>query len=275
MLGRGKYFAAFFASAGLLVVGAGAFWLHGRDMARAQQAGMVPQVAMAAPIDPPRIVLPKPNNLPDIMRHGRYDRKAVALTFDDGPSPATTRKILAILAKEKVTATWFVVGSYGQRHPELLKAIHTAGHTLANHSFTHPRLTKLGPSELRAQLKDCSGVIREATGVAPHYMRPPYGAYNRAVLNEAAAQGMTVVMWGVDPKDYRKPGDGVIRDRIINHSGSGSIVLLHDGQSQTVAALPEIIAGMRKHGHTFVNLDAMAIDLSKQIAEQKAAKGAG
>ncbi|MFJ2868882.1 polysaccharide deacetylase family protein [Kitasatospora sp. NPDC087314] len=183
--------------------------------------------------------------------------KVVYLTFDDGPSPAYTPEILGILARYGVRATFFEIGQNVAAHPGLTGQVARAGHSVQNHSWSHPDLRRLSGSSLNAQVADTDRVIRAQTGRTPSCLRPPYGAVNGAVRSRAAALGKQVVLWSVDPADWSRPGTAAIQSRVLNHVRPGSVVLMHDGggnRAQTAAALPTILSTLKARGYTFGTL---------------------
>lgn len=186
--------------------------------------------------------------------------KVVALTFDDGPWPGQTERVLDILRQEGVHATFFMLGIRVRAHPDLAKRIVDEGHSVGSHTMTHPILTKVPGDVVRNQLVWSQDLIAQTTGVRPIFFRAPGGAVNSVVRSEANALGMRVVHWTADPADWRKPPASAIVDRVVSATGPGAIVLLHDGggeRSQTIAALPQIIHQLRQRGYRFITLDEM------------------
>ena len=184
------------------------------------------------------------------VRSGRSAGKQVALTFDDGPGPYT-EPLLRTLRALNVRATFFVIGRQATGRGSLLRAIHRQGSELANHSLNH----EVFPSS--ASLARASQIIRGATGFLPCRFRAPGGSLNSALVGRARAAGMTTVGWDVDPQDWRTPGVGAIRSRVVSAVQPGSIVLLHDGggnRSQTVAAVPRIVRELRSRGYGFATV---------------------
>jgi len=183
----------------------------------------------------------------------------VALTFDDGPS-AYTLGVLAVLQQRAVPATFFVVGYEAAAAPDLLRAEVNAGMSVEDHTWDHADLTRLSPTSVDAELQRTADAIQAATGQRPTCFRPPGGATNNTVTNEAARLGLTQVLWNVDPSDYKRPGATTIAARVLSAAnGSGLIVGIHDGggdRSQTIAALPAIIDGLKARGYSFVRLCA-------------------
>lgn len=189
--------------------------------------------------------------------------KAVTLTFDDGPHPLYTLKLLAILKKYNVKATFFVVGEMAEKYPELIKAEYKEGHTIGNHTYHHVNLTKIPLNEIREEWQACNDVIQSIIHIEMIYCRPPGGDYDRHVITAAMEQGLTTVLWTDDPGDYASPGDKVIERKVLQRISNGGIILLHDGVQQTLDVLPQIIETVRKRGMQFQTLDEMAKALGR------------
>ncbi len=180
----------------------------------------------------------------------------VALTFDDGPNPTWTPQILDILDRYGVKATFFVTGQNVAAHPDLARAIVNRGHSIANHTWNHPKLTSLSHQGVVDQLSGTSNVIRSATGYVVSCARMPYMAGNAAVYNTTASLGMRPAYWSVDTDDWRRPGVATIISRALSVKPDG-VVLMHDSggnRSQTVAALPAIIEGLHARGLTITRV---------------------
>jgi peptidoglycan/xylan/chitin deacetylase (PgdA/CDA1 family) len=192
---------------------------------------------------------------------GEGDQRTVALTFDDGPGPSTD-EVLSVLAREKVEATFFVVGGLAARNADQVKQIHAAGHAVENHSWSHPSPPRRGWSRrpLQTEIRRATKAITAITGQQPCYFRPPQGVVKGASEATRAA-GLSLVLWSVDTRDWATRGPSAA-ERIRNRARVGldqqhPIVLLHDGggdRAATVAALPGIIADYRSHGYQFVTL---------------------
>ncbi len=198
-------------------------------------------------------------------------RGEVALTFDDGPSPLYTPQILAALQAAGAHATFFVLGSHAQRYPEQVRAEWQAGDAIGNHTFSHEYVPGLRSEQLQATLAATTAAIRAATGDACVWLfRPPFGALGvgTTVLTEVRQEGYTVVTWDVQAWDWRRPGANVIAQRVITQLHAGAIILLHDSgpdtqnqdRSQTVAALPQILAAMKQQGLRAVTLPQLLHD---------------
>jgi peptidoglycan/xylan/chitin deacetylase (PgdA/CDA1 family)/sulfur carrier protein ThiS len=186
--------------------------------------------------------------------------RAVALTFDDGPSPQYTPRILATLKKLRVHATFFVIGYLAETYQDLVRRELRLGMTVGNHSYNHPEVPPFDhlPPRLVADEIALGGQILSKLGARPRLFRPPGGSSSPALVRAAAALGQRVVLWSVDPADWR-PGISAkeIARRVLLAVRPGSIVILHDGggdRSATVAALPTIVRGIRRRGLHLVAL---------------------
>ncbi len=190
---------------------------------------------------------------PSPVSNGPRGKKAVALTFDDGPSPYTP-KIFSILRHQNVSGTFFQVGNQIVGREQLARDLLAGGQELGNHSLRHEY--KPGHSSMATT----SRRIKEATGFRPCVFRPPYGAFDSRVVSDARSLGMTTVNWDVDPTDWATPGSDAIYQRVVSSVRPGSIVLMHDGggnRSQTVAALPRIIQNLKGRGYQFLTVSQM------------------
>ncbi|HZP89441.1 MAG TPA: polysaccharide deacetylase family protein [Actinomycetota bacterium] len=180
---------------------------------------------------------------------------AVALTFDDGPWPGSTLRILDVLERLHVRATFFVIGYLAQRYPNVVRAEMRAGMTIGNHSWDHPNsppFDQLAPPRIRTEMARTSRFLHRRFGLRVTLFRPPGGSFGGPVVTIASGLGMRIVQWNVDPKDWIASRSArTIADAVLSHVRPGSIVDLHDGggdQSATVRALPRIIRGIRAMG---------------------------
>lgn len=186
--------------------------------------------------------------------------RAVALTFDDGPSPQYTPQILSTLRRLHVHATFFVVGYLAETYPDLVRREARLGMTVGNHSYNHPEVPPFDqlPDRLMTDEISLDDDVLERLGVHPALFRPPGGRTSTRVVRTAAGLGQRVVLWSVDPTDW-KPGTTKqqLVHRVLSAVQPGSIVILHDGggdRSATAAALPAVVRGIRKRGLTIVAL---------------------
>ena len=182
----------------------------------------------------------------------------VAMTFDDGPHATLTPKLLDLLALKKIKATFFVLGENVERHPEILKRAVAEGHEIGNHSWSHPNLAKLSNEALRSQLQRTDDVIAHAISSHPRIMRPPYGELTpRQRLWVNTEFGYKVILWDVDPLDWKEPGPSIVAQRIIQGAKPGSIMLSHDIHAQTIAAMPEVFDSLLAKGFKFVTVSEL------------------
>jgi peptidoglycan/xylan/chitin deacetylase (PgdA/CDA1 family) len=159
------------------------------------------------------------------------------------------------LQQSGIKATFCVIGHTARQHPELIKAIRDQGHLLCDHTETHPHLDRVPADQLGDQIASPAAYCQLVTGQHVAFMRPPYGTLNQMVIDTAHNQGLRVLEWSVDPKDYTKPPAAMIASRVVGAVRPGGVVLMHDGggdRSQTVAALPVIIARLQAEGYGFV-----------------------
>jgi peptidoglycan/xylan/chitin deacetylase (PgdA/CDA1 family) len=181
----------------------------------------------------------------------------VYLTFDDGPTPAYTPRVLGLLARYRARATFFVVGRSAVAWPGLVRREFAAGHGVGNHTFTHAPLPGLGGRRLEREVGGTSRAIRRATGAPPRCLRPPYGAIDAASARRVGAFGLRVVTWSLDSNDWRGLPAGAIAGRVLGRVRSGDVVLMHDGggnRAQTVAALGTVLASLSARGFRFAAL---------------------
>jgi len=186
----------------------------------------------------------------------------VALTFDDGPNPMATPRVLDELGREGVSATFFLLGRHVDRWPHLARAVVDAGHQVGNHGFHHRKLHLRGPAYVRLDIALGTDAIERATGVRPAFFRAPHGFRSPWVTPIAARMGQRTVGWTLGVWDSARPGADAIARRAIAGVVPGCILLLHDGdgydpegdRTQTAAALPTIIGALRDRGYRFATL---------------------
>ena len=181
-------------------------------------------------------------------------RKLVALTFDDGPNETYTPQVLAILKKEDVRATFFVIGVHMTANPSLVTQAAREGHQIGSHGWSHKDMTKLTAGALEKELADTDAFIKNLTEQAPTCVRPPLGALNGAVKQAIPGK---ILLWCVDPADWKGPPADATAAHVIKAAKDGDIVILHDSQKNTVRALPKLISGLRGKGFCFVTIDEM------------------
>lgn len=182
------------------------------------------------------------------------EAKCIALTFDAGPAEDTPR-LLDILKKEKVHATFFLLGkNHVKKHPETVRRIEAEGHEVANHTWSHEILTDKKPAEIRAELEQTQDAIEAITGKKPRLMRPPQGRTDDTVSGISKDLGLSQILWSATAKDYSTNDSALIKKRILDQASKDGIILLHDIYKGTVPAVPGIIEELKKRGYTFVTV---------------------
>ncbi len=194
------------------------------------------------------------------LMRGDPSLRAVALTFDDGPHPQYTPKLLAILQQQQIRATFFVIGKMAEHYPDLVRQENAAGHVVGNHTYHHVNLTRIPLNLVETEWQSCNEAIKSILGIEMAYCRPPGGDYDADVITAATGAGLTTVLWTDDPADYAQPGDKVIERRVLDTISPGGIILLHDGVQQTVDVLPQIIETLKRKGYRFQTVVEMARD---------------
>lgn len=200
-------------------------------------------------------------------------QKVIALTFDDGPWPESTKQVLDILKKENIKATFFEIGQNLKRNPDLAKRLVAEGHVLGNHTWHH-WYHYLNPQAAAFEIESTSNLIYQTTGVKTNLFRPPGGILRNGVYDYAKNKKYAVIMWSADSVDYSRPPVPRLIHNIMKESKPGGIVLMHDGggnRSHTVEALPQIISTFRKQGYRFVTIPEL-LELQDQDKNATTAK---
>src|ERR1700740_1315068 len=185
----------------------------------------------------------------------RVDQPYIAMTFDDGPSAENTPRLLEMLKQRNIKATFFLIGQNVASNPDLVRRILAEGHEIGNHSWTHPQLSKLSDQKVTAEITKTQDAIKEASGFTPTLLRPPYGAITPRQREWIENQfGLSIILWSVDPFDWKRPGASVITQRILSQARPGAIILSHDIHKQTVDAMPATLDGLIAKGYKFVTV---------------------
>jgi peptidoglycan-N-acetylglucosamine deacetylase len=207
--------------------------------------------ALAQAILPPSMVVWR---APEGHRQAQKKAGRVALTFDDGPTPLTP-DYLAVLDRLGVRATFFVVGKQCVKHPDLVAAISAQGHELASHGYTHRRFTELSHDELSDELERTQVLLPPPSDGGRLLVRPPHGAVSIRSMLTCSRRGFTTVLWSFNSQDWCKTETSQVEGTFSEHEvEAGEIVLLHEGQSWTIAALPTIVGALEKAGHELVTV---------------------
>jgi len=191
--------------------------------------------------------------------------KQLALTYDDGPNDPHTQRLLEVLARHNVHATFFLIGRYVQQRPDVVRELVRAEHVIGNHTFTHPLLTFKSRDELRTEFADCDRALTDALGEHSKLFRPPFGGRRPAVLRIARAMGLEPIMWNVTGYDWQAPSAEYIERKVTSRVRGGNVILLHDGghrafgadRSYTVTATDRLISRYKSEGYEFVTIPEM------------------
>jgi peptidoglycan/xylan/chitin deacetylase (PgdA/CDA1 family) len=209
------------------------FFLVPAMVALAQQPSPSPSPSPAKPKPPP--IPEQKTTVSSVHVDGPY----IALTFDDGPSEKLTPRLLDLLGQHHIHATFFVIGENVAQHPEILQRAAREGHEIGNHSWSHPNLAKMSDDAVRSQIKRTEEAITGAIGSRPVLLRPPYGSITprqKHLIHDDL--GYEIILWDVDPLDWKEPGPNIVSSRILKETRPGSIVLSHDIHAQTIQAMP-------------------------------------
>ena len=252
-----RKFAAFVATGVALAVVAGSLLVlalgHQRQPRPAAVATHTSATPSATPTETPTLNAPPstprrpaPNPTAEFVKG---NKKVLFFSFDDGPDPVWTPKILQILQKYGAHATFFELGEMQSAHPGLREQVLAAGNSIGSHSISHPQLTAVSATKRHHEIFD---------GPKTTCFRPPYGATNPKVRADIKAAGMVQVLWDVDPRDWARPGTNAIVHNILTHAHNHNIILLHDGggnRSQTAAALDKVLPILKAQGYSFPAMD--------------------
>jgi peptidoglycan/xylan/chitin deacetylase (PgdA/CDA1 family) len=198
--------------------------------------------------------------------------KQIALTYDDGPNDPHTLKLLEVLARHEVRATFFMIGRFVRQRPDIARAVAQAGHVIGNHTLTHPLLIFESAAQTRTQLVDCRAALTDVIGQHSNLFRPPFGGRRPATLRVARELGLETVMWNVTGYDWSAPPASEIEKRVSRKMRGGDVILLHDGghramgadRAQTVIATDNLIRRYKDQGYEFVTIAEMMKAISDQ-----------
>lgn len=183
------------------------------------------------------------------------DKKCVALTFDAAWGNEDTQDLIDTLAKHNAKATFFLVGSWVDKYPESVKALSDAGHSIQNHSNSHPNLPELSAEGMKKEVTLCNEKIRKITKKNPTLIRPPYGDYSNEVIECVNSLGMYTIQWDVDSLDWKDLSADEIYNRVVKNVKNGSIVLFHNAALNTPEALGRILETLADEGYAFVTVE--------------------
>lgn len=230
--------------------------------AQAPAAPTPPPAAVSTPAAAPTAP-PTPAPPETTWSQVRINEPVIAITFDDGPHPTLTPQLLDMLAQRKVKATFFVVGQMVKDSPQILQRAAREGHEIASHSYTHPNLGKMSDDAVRRELNQTKEIITKAVNRPVPLMRPPYGSLlntqKKLVHDEI---GQKIILWDVDPLDWKNRNSALVTQRILEGTRNGSIILAHDIHKSTVDAMPAVLDGLLAKGFKFLTVsELLAMEL--------------
>ncbi len=197
------------------------------------------------------------------------DGPYIAMTVDDGPSEKLTPELLDILKAHHLNVTFFVIGQNAERAPEILQRAVREGHEIGNHSWSHPAFGKMSDAAVRREIQKTDDAIRAAIGHSPVLLRPPYGSITARQKQWIHSEfGYRIILWDVDPLDWKRPGPSVVMRRIVNETRPGSIILSHDIHPGTIKAMPETFDQLQAKGFKFVTVSEL-IAMGKPMAPKE------
>ncbi|MGD7008642.1 delta-lactam-biosynthetic de-N-acetylase [Metabacillus sp. 84] len=197
---------------------------------------------------------------------GNPNKKDIYLTFDNGYENGYTPKVLDVLKKEHVPATFFVTGHFLESQPDLVQRMAKEGHIVGNHSWFHPDLTAVGDARLKAELDNVSKRVKKLTGQEAHYLRPPRGVFSERVLSLASEYGYQTVFWSLAFVDWHTDAQRGWRysyDSIMSQIHPGAVLLLHTVSKDNADALEKVIQDLKKEGYRFKSLDDLMVEKSE------------
>lgn len=198
------------------------------------------------------------------FQRGPANEKKIALTFDDGPNPRTTPRVVEILKQAGVTATFFWIGDMVAKNPSTAKLVQNSGFEFGSHTYTHKNLRAISADAARQEIISAQDIIQQVTGIRPRLFRPPYGNINPNVIKIAQDDKLVMVMWAVDSNDWHASmNPDKVLERVSQLTHPGAVILLHDIQEKTVQALPRLIADLKAKGYQFVTVSQLMDEANK------------
>ncbi len=241
-----------------------------RPVRKHEAAEPVKQPVVSKAQQPARL-RPLGKKVASVSMKGKY----VALTFDDGPHPALTRKAVDILNRHGAKGTFFMLGENVKRYPSIVASVAASGHELGVHTWTHIKMNAVTRARVDNEINRTQNLIGRISGTYPRVMRPPYGATNQTLVNHMYnGYGMATILWDVDTQDWRKPGVSSVINKAVNGAGPGSIILVHDIHASTLNALEGIVTGLQARGYKLVTVSELMMIGKQEAAEAAAAKAA-
>jgi len=214
--------------------------------------------------EPSAVATPPPARAPRKPTYNsvKITEPVVAMTFDDGPHPKLTPRLLDMLKERGVKATFYVIGQNVVQYPEIVQRMVAEGHEIGNHTFTHPSLPKIGPARVGEEISKSNAAIEQTVGVRPTTMRPPYGAINPSITKRLNDEfDLPVILWSVDPQDWKIRKASHVSSHILQNAHPGAIILAHDIHPSTIDAMPVALDGLLAKGYRFATVsELIALD---------------
>ena len=231
--------------------------------AMGESFGLHPDTPMGNLPASPLTATPPPTMMP-VFTSAKLSSPTLSLTFDDGPHPSLTPRLLDLLAERDVKATFYVIGKNVEAHPDVARRIVEEGHEISNHTWTHPALSKLSPEKVAEELSRTHDAVLDVTGYRMTGLRPPYGALNDRVREVAFQRhGYDTVLWSVDPMDWKYRNADRVSRELIAGAAPGAVLLCHDIHPSTIAAIPGAVDQLLIQGYEFTTISRLlAMDQS-------------
>lgn len=198
-----------------------------------------------------------------LVLRGSLQKNRIALTFDDGPDVRFTPQVLDVLKKHNVKATFFLMGSRVDGHPDITRRIHQEGHSIGNHTYWHPKLWQESIDRMRWEVTQTDAAIKKVVGYSPKLFRAPYGGLNDQLLMEFGKMNFSVIGWSVDSMDWTQIDSGTVQKNVLSNLHPGAVVLMHSGGHWTqdlsgmVQAVDALIPRLKREGAEFVTIPQM------------------
>jgi len=227
--------------------------------AQALASKLAAAVVEASPVSPEtgKEKIPSTSTIDPFIYSGPTEGNRIALTFDDGPTPGVTDRILDELKQRKIVATFFMIGERVAASPELARRVAGEGHEVGNHTFSHPKLSSLPDQQVRLEIQQAQNIIADTIKIRPRNFRPPYLAFRRNQAILAQEMGLSIVCGNLDSRDWSQAGEDKITDTILSQTKCGSIIICHDIYAQTANCLGIILDELLKRGFNFVSISAL------------------
>lgn len=193
----------------------------------------------------------------DFIKSGPADGNRIALTFDDGPTPGVTERILDELKQRNLHATFFMIGRCIAAAPDLARRVLAEGHEVGNHTFTHPNMTTLADEQAEEEIQKTQDIMEEVLKYRAAWFRPPMGALRQNQAGMLVKRGLGIALWNVDPRDWSRPGEVKIVEAVLAETKPGSIILCHDLYPQTANGVGAILDGLVEHGFSPATLSSL------------------